>query len=101
MSNTQHPSNRWSWVNSNMAKGRLGRLFGDGDLILDCRDFIYGKPEHARLIAAAPDLLGVLEIVAKGIRSGHIEDQTLISGDKMQPLSEMVDAAIAKARSQQ
>lgn len=58
------------------------------------------KP-NAHLIAAGPDMLAALRLVQKGIRSKNIKDATLITMRKgqadLQPLSAIIDAAIAKA----
>ena len=55
------------------------------------------------LILAAHDLLSALRIVDKGLRFGHIKDQSILDRNsdgpeaKIKPLSEIVRAAIAKA----
>ncbi len=53
--------------------------------------------DNAHLLAASWDMRNALLIVAKGLRTGHIEDQTLVTHDELIPLSKIIKDTLAKA----
>jgi hypothetical protein len=58
-----------------------------------------------RAVNCFDDLVAALELVRRGLNSGHIEDQTIIyrslpgeTEAKMEPLSDIIERALAKAK---
>lgn len=81
----------WVWINAKPSEGRLGRLFGDDDLIIDAGTggLIYGKPEVGRLIRCSPKLLWAL----KRIRGWREIDRNTLTA-LLSEIEDIADKAI-------
>ena len=90
MSNMRHASGTWYIDHSNTLEGiarQVVQIPGDGSVIVQG----YNVATHARLIAAAPDLLEACEMaLLNGYRVVNPDDGDRLIGDRLR-------AALAKA----
>jgi hypothetical protein len=104
-----HTAGPWTWWTSNSfvrltgADGKDGGVLG-ACLASDGHACINVKPADAKLIAAAPDLLGFAQFVLRGLESGHVKSKPFLdfgnpnaASLEIQSLHSLARAVIAKA----
>lgn len=82
-----------TWTYRDIPGGLFEVLGEDGFPVLRIRGGMSPVPAHARLIAAAPDLLAALVAVR-----GELDQMIGQWTERMDTLAQMADAAIAKAK---
>lgn len=110
---SEHTPGPWFVADKKFTGGAIVVSHGDpdggGDSIADvspCGPWVSKEvaEANAHLIAAAPDMLKTLLLIANGLKNRAIKDATLIrfgeESTEMESLSEIVAATLAKARPQ-